>query len=170
MDFPTQGNVIAISGQAMGPRQQFLSFTLAAGRYAIPLAAVARVVRVAEFAPLPRAPEIVLGIVNVQGRIIPVVNVRRRFRHPEREIRLSDQLIVAVTARRPVALLVDRTEGVIERAEGEIVRAEKVLPGLEYVRGVLKLEDGLVLIHDLDTFLSLDEERKLGEALAPTGT
>lgn len=152
------------------PPLRIVSFTLERSRYALPLDAVERVVPVVEFTPLPKAPEIVLGIVNLEGRIIPVVNVRRRFGHPDREVRLSDQLIVARTSRRPVALLVDRVDGLTERAEHEIIQAPDVLPGLEYVRGVAKLADGLVLIHDLDTFLSLEEEQRLDEALAPTGT
>jgi purine-binding chemotaxis protein CheW len=168
--FPQGGNIVSISSGRNAPSLPFVCFTLAASRYALPLTAVERVVPVVELTPLPRAPEIVLGIVNLAGRIIPVVNIRKRLGHPDREIQLSDHLIVARTSRRPVALLVDRAEGLVERADHEIARAASVLPGLEYVRGVAKLGDGLILIHDLDTFLSLDEERKLGEALARTGT
>jgi purine-binding chemotaxis protein CheW len=149
---------------------RIVCFTLETGRYALPLAAVERVVPVVELTPLPKGPEIVMGIVNLEGRVVPVVNVRRRFGHPDREVQLSDQLIVARTSRRPVALLVDRVEDLIERAEHEIIQAPDVLPGLEYVRGIAKLADGLVLIHDLNTFLSLEEEQRLDEALAPTGT
>lgn len=164
------GNAPSIPRAERGRAQQFLSFAIEAGRYALPLKDVERVVRVVEFTRLPRAPEIVLGIVNLEGRIIPVVNVRQRFRHPDREVQLSDQLIVARTSRRPVALLVDRVEGLVEQAEHQIVQAVDVVPGLEYVRGVAKTEDGLVLIHDLDAFLSLEEEQKLSEALARTGS
>lgn len=170
INFRKKGNVIAISGVADAPVRQFVPFWIETSRYALPLAAVERVVQVVEFTPLPRAPEIVLGIVNWEGRVIPVVNVRKRFRHPDREVQLCDQLIFARTSRRPVALLVDRAESLIERAEREIIQAATVLPGLEYVRGVAKLGDGLILIHDLDSFLSLDEEQELGEALTPTGT
>jgi purine-binding chemotaxis protein CheW len=166
----TIANATVPSGVVNAPRLRIVTFTLETGRYALPLSAVERVESVVEITSLPKAPEIVLGIVNLQGRIIPVVNVRRRFGHPDREVELSDRLIVARTSRRPVALLVDRVEGLIERAEREIVQAPDVLPGLEYIRGVAKLADGLVLIHDLDTFLSLDEEQRLDEALAPTGT
>jgi purine-binding chemotaxis protein CheW len=163
-------NATVPSGVEDAPLLRIVSFTLEASRYALPLDAVERVVPVVEFTPLPKAPEIVLGIVNLEGRIIPVVNVRRRFGHPDREVQLSDQLIVACTSRRAVALLVDRVDGLRERAEHEIIPAPDVLPGLEYVRGVAKLANGLVLIHDLDTFLSLEEEQRLDEALAPTGT
>ena len=140
-------------------------FTLGDQRYALPLSAVERVVRVVEVTPLPQAPDIVLGVVNVQGRIIPVVNPRRRFRLPERDIALTDQLVIAHTTRRPVALVVDAVTGVLEYSGREAVGARDIVPGTEYVEGVVKLADGLVLIHDLDRFLSLDEATALDRAI-----
>jgi purine-binding chemotaxis protein CheW len=122
-------------------------------------------VRVVEVTPLPQAPDIVLGVVNVQGRVIPVVNPRRRFRLPERDIALSDQLVIAHTTRRPVALVVDAVTGVLEYSGREAVGARDIVPGMEYVEGVVKLADGLVLIHDLDRFLSLDEVTALDRAI-----
>jgi purine-binding chemotaxis protein CheW len=126
---------------------------------------VERVVRVVEVTPLPQAPDIVLGVVNVQGRVIPVVNPRRRFRLPERDIALTDQLVIAHTTRRPVALVVDAVTGVLEYSGREAVGARDIVPGMEYVEGVVKLADGLVLIHDLDRFLSLDEVTALDRAI-----
>jgi purine-binding chemotaxis protein CheW len=129
------------------------------------LAAVERVVRMVEVTPLPKAPQIVLGVINAQGRIIPVVDIRRRFRLPERDIRLSDHLLIARTARRTVALALDAVTGIVERSAQAVITAEEILPGLEYVEGVMKLGDGLILIHDLDTLLSLEEEQTLDAAL-----
>jgi len=144
---------------------QLVVFTLDEQRYALPLYAVGRVVRSLEITPLPRAPEIVLGMVNIQGKIIPVFNIRKRFNLPEREIGLNDHLILAHTSRRSVAILVDEVSGVIDRSESEVVAAEEILPRMEYVEGVVKLEDGMILIHDLSKFLSLEEEIKLEEAV-----
>lgn len=144
---------------------QLVVFALEDQRYALHLSAVERIVRAVEMTPLPKAPEIVIGVINVQGRIIPVFNIRRRFYLPEREIELSDQLIIANTARRTVALVVDTVDGVIERLSEEVTPADQVLPRIEYVEGIVKLENGLVLIHDLDKFLSIDEGTKLDEAL-----
>jgi len=69
-------------------------------RYALPLSAVERIVRIVEVTPLPSAPEIVAGVVNVHGRVIPVVDLRKRFTLREPVIALSDQLIVAHTSDR----------------------------------------------------------------------
>lgn len=144
---------------------QLVVFTLSNQRYGLPLSAVERIVRVVDVTSLPKAPDIVLGVVNVQGRVIPVINVRRRFRLPEREIVLTDQMVLARAVRRPVALVVDSVTGVLEYSDQEAVGAHDVLPDLRYVEGVVKLDDGLILIHDLDTFLSLEEEADLDRAL-----
>ena len=134
-------------------------------RYALPLSAVERIVRIVEVTPLPSAPEIVAGVVNVHGRVIPVVDLRKRFTLREREIALSDQLIVAHTATRPVALIVDAVTGVVDCAEEDVIAAEAIVPGTAYLQGVAKLKDGMILIHDLNTLLSLEEEQSLDAAI-----
>ncbi len=140
-------------------------FVLDSQRYALPLLAVDRVVRMVAITPLPNAPDIILGVVNFQGQVIPVINIRRRFRLPERKIALTDQLVIAHTARRPVALVADAVLDVITSSEQNLIAAENILPKVEYVKGVVKLADGLILIHDLDKFLSLEEENSLNQAL-----
>jgi len=129
---------------------------------------VERIIHAVEITPLPKTPEIVSGVINVHGDVIPVVDVRQRFGLPERETALSDQIVIAHTGTRPVAFLVNAVESVTERSQDEIIAAEKIVPGIEYVEGVCKLEDGLVFIHDLDTFLSLEEGKALDEDLKPS--
>jgi len=143
----------------MNESNQYVVFTLDEQQYALHLSVVERVIRVVEVAPLPKAPEMVLGVVNVQGQIIPVFNIRKQFRLPEREIDLNDQLIIAYTSSRAVAILVDAVSGVIEPSEQEITTTEKIMPNMEYVESVVKFEDGMIfLLHDLDEFLFLEEE------------
>jgi len=146
-------------------RVDLLVFTLDEQRYALHFSAVERVVCAVEVTPLPQAPPIVLGVVNAQGRIIPVVNVRRRFGLPEREIDLGDTLILVRTSKRSVALAADAVGGLLERSEQQVVASATILAGVAYLDGVAKLEDGLILIHNLDTFLALEEERALDTAL-----
>jgi purine-binding chemotaxis protein CheW len=135
------------------------------GQYALHLRNVERVVRAAEVTPLPRSPNIVLGVIDAQGSILPVVNVRRRFRLMEREMERTDRLIIARTSQRRVALLVDSVTGVIERSKDDVVPADAIVPRTEYVEGVTTLDENILLIHDLDGFLSLDEEGTLDDAL-----
>ncbi|MDD4927775.1 MAG: chemotaxis protein CheW [Gallionella sp.] len=140
-------------------------FCLDDQRYALPLPGADRVVRMVAITPLPNAPDIILGVVNFQGRVIPVFNIRKRFNLPEREIALTDQLVVAHTARRHVALVADAVLDVISCAAESLVAAEDILPRIEYAQGVVKLSDGLIFIHDLDKFLSLEEADALDQVL-----
>ena len=146
---------------------QFVVFRLDEQRYALPLSVAERIVRAAEVTPLPRAPAIVLGVIDVAGRILPVVNTRRRFLKSEREISPSDQFLIARTLRRTVILVIDEAQGVVERLPNEIVSVASIIPGSNQIQGVIKLDDGLVLIHDLDEFLSMDEANALNEAMKP---
>ena len=144
---------------------QHVVFTLDDQRYALALEAVERVTAMVHITPLPKAPDIVLGVINVHGRIVPVVDIRKRFGLPQREITLTDQMILARTSTRPVVLIADAVSGVVELSAHDMVTIAEILPNLEYMEGVAKLEDGMVLIHDLDTFLSLEEDSVLDEAM-----
>jgi len=145
---------------------QYVVFTLDDQRYALHLSAVHRVVHMPHITPVPGAIDILLGIVNIAGRITPVVDIRRRFNLSERDICLSDRLIFAHTERRSVALVADAVGGVIECSEYSKALAEHVLPGLRHVEGIIKLKDDLILIHNLDKFLSLEEEKSVDLVLA----
>ncbi len=67
--------------------------------------------RAVEVMPLPKAPPIVIGVINVEGRILPVLNARGRVGLPHKEITSSDQFLIARTARRHVVLVIDEVEG-----------------------------------------------------------
>jgi purine-binding chemotaxis protein CheW len=144
---------------------QLVVFRLGEQRYALPLVVVERVVRAAEVTSLPKSPAIVLGVIDVEGRVLPVLNVRRRFCLPERQISPADQFLIARTARRTVVLVVDEAQSIIERSPTEVVGEAQIVPGLDQIQGVVRLDDGLVLIHDLEKFLSLDEARVLDAAM-----
>ena len=149
----------------MNRTNQYVVFALDEWQIALRLAGVDRVVWAVGVTPLPQAPEIVSGVINVQGRIMPVVNLRRRFGLAAREMDPGDRFLIAHTAQRTVALWVDEVSGVIEPAAEEVVRGEEIVPGMGYVEGVIKLPDGMILIHDLERFLSIEEEKRLGRVI-----
>lgn len=144
---------------------ELVSFQLDDRQFAVPLSSIERIERTVSITPLPKAPDIVLGVINVHGSIVPVFNIRERFRLPPRDMQLGDQLIVARTSKRTIALLVDSVIAVIEIPGEKIVETGSILPQLDFVEGVAKTEDGMILIHDLERFLSLREEQTLDEAM-----
>lgn len=145
-------------------KQHLIVFALDQQRYALRLAAVERIARMVEITVLPAAPPAVSGVINVHGRVVPLYDLRRRFALPKRELTLTDQIIVARTARRTVALVADAVS-VRVCAESDLVVMENIGLDVRYTEGVITLEDGLILIHCLDQFLSLEEEQSLDQAL-----
>ena len=140
-------------------------FTLDAQRFALYLSTVHRVVRAVAIARLPKAPSIVLGIINVHGVIVPVVDVRSRFGLLPRDLALTDKFIIAHAGELDVAVVADAVLDVADCPAEVLADPEDVVPGTSYVTAIAKLQGGITLIHDLETFLSLDEQRVLTDAL-----
>ncbi len=112
-----------------------------------------------------------MGVFNLSGRIVPVVNIRRRFSLQERPLEPTDKFIICRVNKhdgdhRQLALVVDDVGGVLELPDGDVTSSSSLLPGLAFLEGVARTDSGLVLIHDLGTFLALDEEKRLDESLA----
>lgn len=145
---------------------QLVAFILDEQQYALRLANVQRVVQMVEVTPLPKAPKVVLGVIDFRGSIVPVMSMRKRFGMAEPEARLGDQLIVAAAGGRSVALVVNSVTGVVERTTEDVTDMEGIVPGAQHVDGITRLEDGILFIHDLDRFLSMEEERELNGLLA----
>ena len=99
------------------PSLRLVPFLLDDQRYALHLGVVERVIPAVEITPLPKAPEIVLGLINIRGKIIPTLNIRRRLQLPERETELNDHFIIANTSKRTVALPAESVGGVIQISE-----------------------------------------------------
>lgn len=158
---------VAPSPPVLAGTAKWVVFSLDAGRYALPLSAVERIVRAVEITRLPSAPPVVLGAIDVQGRVLPVFNLRRRFGLRERDIDPADQFVIARSATRAVVLVVDAVQGVLQSPVSDTISAASIATDLGHIQGVIRLPDGLVLIQDLDLFLSAAESRALDEALEP---
>lgn len=139
-------------------------------KHALSLSVVERIIRAVAVTPLPQAHAPILGVVNVQGRVIPVASMRSLCGLPEREIGINDQFIIANTARCTMALVVDSVIGVISRGEYDVIAANQVLPGLDVVEGVVKGADGITLLHGTDQLLGHETEALLELVLKEDGT
>jgi purine-binding chemotaxis protein CheW len=154
---------------SMPKPRQLLLFVLDDRRFSVDLSVVVRIARMVEITPLPQAPDGVLGLINFQGQIIPVVSVRKRCGLPERSPHLHDRLIILRMPARTVALVVDEVIGVVHRGEQDVVSAQELFPDNDTVEGVVKYDDEIVLIQNSERFLHPEDERKLGEAMADIG-
>jgi purine-binding chemotaxis protein CheW len=146
-------------------KDQIVVFTLDKQFYALSLHAVLKVIQTIEIRQLPEAPEIIAGIINIKGRIIPVADIRKRLGLPTRETDLNDKIIIADTGKREIAINVDSVTGIRDIEPLQLAFSKETKKFTEHISGVVKMDDDLVLIYDLDNFLNLDEETELEKSL-----
>jgi purine-binding chemotaxis protein CheW len=139
----------------------FLIFAIDEKKLALKLDLVEQVYSAVEVTPLPEAPETILGLINVHGAIIVVLNVRKKLGLRERAIELSDQIVIANFEDRQLALLVDEVVGVIQANPEQIAVMTQRKSGTVN----LQADDGHIELYDLNEFLSDEEEEKLTMAL-----
>jgi purine-binding chemotaxis protein CheW len=138
---------------------------------------VERVISAAAVTPLPEAPNVVMGVIDWQGSVVPVINMRRRFHFKEHQMIQRDMFIIArIATKEPIsgghgvfALAVDIVHGVVETPALDITAADDFGGEIEHIEGVARLPGGLLLIHDLNLFLSVEVTRKLDNALQLAG-
>jgi len=140
-------------------------FQLAKSQFALPLESIESIVQVVEISPLPKMPNHIKGIINLHGTIVPVIDLRILFRLPAKQIELSDQLIIVNTSSHKHALLVDSTSEVLELEKDNIIETDQIIKEIQYVKGVVKLKDDIVLINDVEKFLSTEELDSLANAI-----
>ncbi|MCU7817004.1 MAG: chemotaxis protein CheW [Candidatus Thiodiazotropha sp. (ex Lucinoma kastoroae)] len=142
-----------------GPLIQFVTFILMDEVYGINVMEVQEVLRITEIAPVPGAPSYVLGIINLRGNVVTVIDTRTRFGLPSAELDDASRIIVIESEKQVVGILVDAVAEVVELRETEIDAAPNV--GTEessrYIQGVATQEDSLLILVDLNKLLT-DEE------------
>ena len=143
-----------------------MTFALGEHRFALPGGAVVEVVRLVAAATLPGAPAIVEGVVNVRGTLAAVVDIRARFALPAAALDPDQHLIIARAGPRLVALRVDRALELVGIPDDAIEPVDQIAPGTRLGAGLARLSDGVLVIQDLDRFLSLEEAGQLDAALS----
>ncbi len=149
----------------MNEINKLVVFQIDEQKFAVHLSNVERIIHSIEIHPLPMAPDHISGTINYQGEFLPVVNIRKLFQLCEREIELTDQLIIAGTDKNRLVLWVDAVDEIAFLTDDEIVNKDKILLDYGYVEGLFKLRDRIVLIHDLDKFITPEQILKIKDAI-----
>lgn len=140
-------------------------FEVGEHRFGLDLHAVREIVRAVLVAPLPGAPPVVEGIIDVRGQLVPVYDFRARFGLPPQALRADDRFVLAVANGRPVAVHCDRVEWLTSVPHDAIERAGAVTRGDRRIAGAARLPDGIILLSDLAAFLDEAESEALDAAL-----
>lgn len=143
--------------------RQCVTFRLDSETYAIDVMQVREVLRACEIVPVPGAPAFILGIINLRGNVVTVMDARMRFGLPPAESDDSSRIIILESDDQVIGILVDSVAEVIEIDTRDLEPAPTVGEddSNRYVEGVVSGDDGLVILVDLNRLLSREEWQTL---------
>ncbi|HKR29398.1 MAG TPA: chemotaxis protein CheW [Terriglobales bacterium] len=153
----------------MAKDQQLVGFRIGKETFGVPIHLVHEIVRVPEITAVPDAPEYVEGVINLRGKIISVIDLRKRFGEKRIERSRKNRILVAEIERKMVGLIVDAASEVLRVSPDEIEDPPDVLDEAEvkYVTGVGKLKGRLIILIDLAKIMQKGELRRLEEMTVP---
>lgn len=147
-----------------------LVFQLDDRRCALQLSDVHEIILAMASTPLPGAPDVVTGVINVRGELAALLDIRPRFGLAPRPPQSTDHFILSRSGGRLVAICVDRAVELISIPSHDIEAAQELAESARYISGIARVPDGLILICDLGKFLSRAETDALKAALARVPT
>jgi purine-binding chemotaxis protein CheW len=154
------------SGNGRSGELQIVVCELADEHYGLDIAKVFEIIRHQPITPVPRAPAFVKGVINLRGRIIPVVDLRDRFGMIDVEPTKETRIVVAESSSTRVGLIVDSVSEVLLLPIDAVETTPGVAAGAdaEYLRGIAKLGNRLVLLLELDGLFAPADQTALAGA------
>jgi purine-binding chemotaxis protein CheW len=144
---------------ADGELLQLVSFEVGEEEYAVPILAVQEINRMMQITRVPHSPSFVEGVINLRGRIIPVIDLRKRFGLVKLENTDDVRIIVVEIASRVIGFTVDRVNEVLRINANIVEPPPAMVCGIDtdYVQGVGKLDDRLLILLNLEKLFTADE-------------
>jgi purine-binding chemotaxis protein CheW len=152
----------------VGEKLQLVTFQIGSEYYGIDIMDVDGIVKVEDVRPIPNAPAYVEGIFNLRGSIIPVINLHKRFHIKPPELSEEDALlsgfVIIDIQDMQLAIIIDKVSRVITISTVEIQPPPQVISGIgaEYIQGVIKRDEGYLIILDIRRLFNLKELEQLG--------
>jgi len=145
--------------------QQLVVFTLAGESYGVDIAKVSGIERMQEITRVPRTPPYVEGVINLRGRVIPVIHLRKLFSLAEGEITKETRIVVVDIGGQPIGVQVDEVTQVLTIPSETIEPPSSVIASADadYLLGIAKLKDKMIILLDLDKLLTQRQASQLAE-------
>ena len=146
---------------------QLVVFGVGKELYGVGIEAVHEIVRVPDVTQVPDAPEYFEGVINLRGRIIPVIDLRKRLRLAYVERTKSARVLITENNGRIVGLVVDSVAEVLKLQPDAIEEPPQMVSsiGVEYITGVAKVKDRLVILLNIEKVLSVEDMKKIGTTM-----
>ncbi|MFZ4463349.1 MAG: chemotaxis protein CheW [Bacteroidales bacterium] len=140
-------------------------FTIEDQRFALTLSNVERVIKSVAFLNIPSVPEYISGAINYLGEFIPLVNLRKLFNLNPRDIDLDDHFIIVNSSSMKLSLWIDEVDEVLRIEQNQVMNTDKIMLESGFFEGLIKLNDSIVFIQDIERILSHEQISRLKEAL-----
>ena len=146
---------------------QLVTFSIGSEEFGVDILKVIEIIRTMEITKVPKAPAFVEGVINLRGLVIPIIDLRRRFGLAEKAGDSDTRIIVIEINGMSVGFVVDSVSEVLRIPANTVEPAPPVVAGVnsDYISGVGKLEDRLLILLDLDKLLSADDLESLGASV-----
>ena len=150
----------------MDKELQVVGFRIGRETFGLPISMVREIIRVPDITAVPNAPDYIEGVINLRGRIIPVVDLRKRFGEKSFEANKKNRVVVVELETRAIGLIVNSASEVLRISPSEIEQPHNVFHEgeLDYITGVGKLKGRLVMLLDLNRVLERGELKRLEDA------
>ncbi len=155
----------AASSQEESTTGQYLAFTLQGERYGVGLTDVREIIGYAKPTPVPTMPPFLLGVINLRGHVVPVLDLARRFGTDATQIHQRSGVVILETAGQVLGVVVDAVNAVIDLSAGQIEPAPGFGAGARraFLKGMAKTEDGFTVLLEVSKLFMADEFAALAE-------
>ncbi len=138
---------------------QLVTFSIGSEEFGVNILEVKEIIRTMEITKIPRAPNFVIGVINLRNLVIPIIDLRCRFEMQVKEADSNTRIIVLEISDLLVGFVVDSVSEVLRIPKNTVEPTPPVVAGIEadYISGVGKLQDRLLILLDLNKLLSLDD-------------
>ena len=144
---------------------QLVSFRIGSEEFGVDILRVQEINRMVEITRVPQAPHYVEGVINLRGKVIPIVDLRKRFNLELKEHDKNTRIVVVDIGGNILGMIVDSVSEVLRLPADTIEPPPDIVTGInaEYIRGVAKLEDRLRMLLDLAKVIDLEEVAAVGQ-------
>ncbi len=145
--------------------KQLVVFDLASEAYGVDIGAVREIIRMQDITRVPRTPDFIEGVLNLRGKVIPVIDLRKRFELPVSEQTKDNRILVVDIGGQDIGAVVDAVTEVLRIAADSVEPTSSVISGVDskYLLGIAKVESNLIILLDLEGVLSSEEKVVLAD-------
>lgn len=146
-----------------GERVQVVSFYLDTEEYGVDISGVQEIIRMVDITHVPRAPHFMEGVINLRGQLIPIIDLRTRFSMPRASHTKSTRIVVTEIGNKRVGIVVDGVSEVLNIPIEQVEEAPEMIvgAGTEYIQGVGKVNERLIILLDLTMVITGEEKSQL---------